>query len=96
MPSLSCCAAGVSLRKFLPIPTNSKVFPTLSVSTLELVKKQKFLANLEKQKEEFFIVLYYFFSLTFSSGFSKTCYISVLYHDFNLIIILKTRPLRTG
>jgi hypothetical protein len=28
--SLSCCAAGVSLRKFLPIPTNSRVFPTLS------------------------------------------------------------------
>jgi hypothetical protein len=31
MLSLSCCAAGVSLRKFLPIPTNSRVFPTLSV-----------------------------------------------------------------
>jgi hypothetical protein len=28
MLSLSCCAAGVSLRKFLPIPTNSRVFPT--------------------------------------------------------------------
>jgi hypothetical protein len=26
MLSLSCCAAGVSLRKFLPIPTNSRVF----------------------------------------------------------------------
>jgi hypothetical protein len=30
MLSLSCCAAGVSLGKFLPIPTNSRVFPTLS------------------------------------------------------------------
>jgi hypothetical protein len=30
MLSLSCCAAGLSLRKFLPIPTNSRVFPTLS------------------------------------------------------------------
>jgi hypothetical protein len=30
MLSLSCCAAGVPLRKFLPIPTNSRVFPTLS------------------------------------------------------------------
>jgi hypothetical protein len=37
MLSLSCCAAGVSLRKFLPIPTNSRVFPTLPVSTLEFV-----------------------------------------------------------
>jgi hypothetical protein len=25
MLSLSCCAAGVLLRKFLPIPTNSRV-----------------------------------------------------------------------
>jgi hypothetical protein len=30
MLSLSCCAAGVPLRKFLPIRTNSRVFPTLS------------------------------------------------------------------
>jgi hypothetical protein len=30
MLSLSCCAAGVSLRKFLSIPTISRVFPTLS------------------------------------------------------------------
>jgi hypothetical protein len=34
MLSLSCCAAGVSLRKFLPIPTNSRVFPTLSSTAL--------------------------------------------------------------
>jgi hypothetical protein len=27
MLSLSCCAAGVPLRKFLPIPINSRVFP---------------------------------------------------------------------
>jgi hypothetical protein len=26
MLSLSCCAAGVSLRKFLPIPTMSQLF----------------------------------------------------------------------
>jgi hypothetical protein len=30
MLSLSCCAAGVPLRKFLPISINSRVFPTLS------------------------------------------------------------------
>jgi hypothetical protein len=28
MLALSSCAAGVPLRKFLPIPTNSRVFPT--------------------------------------------------------------------
>jgi hypothetical protein len=36
MLSLSCCAAGVSLRKFLPIPTNSRVFPTLSCINLRV------------------------------------------------------------
>jgi hypothetical protein len=35
MLSLSFCAAGVSLRMFLPIPTNSRVFPLFPVSTLE-------------------------------------------------------------
>jgi hypothetical protein len=30
MLSLSCCAAGVPLRKFMPIPISSKVSPTLS------------------------------------------------------------------
>jgi hypothetical protein len=35
--SLSCYAAGVPLRKFLPIPTNSRVFPTLSCTNFNLL-----------------------------------------------------------
>jgi hypothetical protein len=46
MLSLSCCAAGVPLRKFLPIPINSRVFPTLSCTNFRVCQTLHFEGSL--------------------------------------------------